>query len=93
MEKSENTKSFIDFFKNIGLAFGKLLNDGEVDDSVELTGDLAKDPIVAVESFQNSYAEASHTQTRVSPSKPRTTRVQNRVSKPVVKDNDEELDK
>ena len=40
MEKTKNTKSFIDFFKNIGLAFGKLLNDGEVDDSVELTGEL-----------------------------------------------------
>ena len=42
MEKTRN--SVIDLFKNFGLAISKLVNDGEVDD-VELTGELAKDPM------------------------------------------------
>ena len=44
MEKTRN--SVIDLFKNFGLAISKLVNDGEVDD-VELTGELAKDPMEA----------------------------------------------
>lgn len=93
MEKTKNTKSFIDFFKNIGLALGKLINDGEVDDSVELTGELKEDPIVALENFQNLSKQASHTQIKVAPSRTGTTRTQSRVSKPVVRNNDDELDK
>ena len=93
MEKTKNTKSFIDFFKNIGLAFGKLLNDGEVDDSVELTGELKEDPIVALENFQNLSKQSSHTQIKIAPSRTGTTRTQSRVSKPVVRNNDDELDK
>ena len=45
MEKTRN--SVIDLFKNFGLAISKLVNDGEVDD-VELTGELAKDPMEAL---------------------------------------------
>ena len=44
MEKTRN--SVIDLFKNFGLAISKLVNGGEVDD-VELTGELAKDPMEA----------------------------------------------
>ena len=48
MEKTRN--SVIDLFKNFGLAISKLVNDGEVDD-VELTGELAKDPMEALKEY------------------------------------------
>ena len=51
MEKTRN--SVIDLFKNFGLAISKLVNDGEVDD-VELTGELAKDPIEALKEYEAS---------------------------------------
>lgn len=51
MEKTRN--SVIDLFKNFGLAIRKLVNDGEVDD-VELTGELAKDPIEALKEYEAS---------------------------------------
>lgn len=51
MEKTRN--SFIDLFKNFGFAINKLVNSGEIDE-VELTGDLAKDPIIAVEEYNAS---------------------------------------
>ena len=49
MEKTRN--SVIDLFKNFGLAISKLVNDGEVDD-VELTGELAKDPMEALKEYE-----------------------------------------
>ena len=51
MEKTRN--SVIDLFKNFGLAISKLVNDGEVDD-VELTGELAKDPMEALKEYEAS---------------------------------------
>ena len=51
MEKTRN--SVIDLFKNFGLAISKLVNDGEVDD-VELTGELAKDPMEAFKEYEAS---------------------------------------
>lgn len=45
MEKTRN--SVIDLFKNCCLVISKLVNGGEVDD-VELTGELAKDPMEAL---------------------------------------------
>lgn len=51
MEKTRN--SVIDLFKNFGLAISKLINDGEVDD-VELTGELAKDPMEALKEYEAS---------------------------------------
>ena len=50
MEKTRN--SVIDLFKNFGLAISKLVNDGEVDD-VELTGELAKDPMEALKEYED----------------------------------------
>ena len=49
MEKTRN--SIIDLFKNLGLAISKLVNGGEVDD-VELTGELAKDPMEALKEYE-----------------------------------------
>ena len=49
MEKTRN--SVIDLFKNFRLAISKLVNDGEVDD-VELTGELAKDPMEALKEYE-----------------------------------------
>ena len=49
MEKTRN--SIIDLFKKLGLAISKLVNGGEVDD-VELTGELAKDPMVALKEYE-----------------------------------------
>lgn len=51
MEKTRN--SVIDLFKNLGLAISKLVNGGEVDD-VELTGELAKDPMEALKEYEAS---------------------------------------
>lgn len=51
MEKTRN--SVIDLFKNFGLAISKLVNDGEVDD-VELTGELAKDPMETLKEYEAS---------------------------------------
>ena len=51
MEKTRN--SIIDLFKNLGLAISKLVNGGEVDD-VELTGELAKDPMEALKEYEAS---------------------------------------
>lgn len=51
MEKTRN--SVIDLFKNFGLAISKLVNAGEVDD-VELTGELAKDPMEALKEYEAS---------------------------------------
>jgi len=48
MEKTRN--SVIDLFKNFGLAISKLVNDGEV----ELTGELAKDPMEALKEYEAS---------------------------------------
>lgn len=55
MEKTRN--SVIDLFKNFGLAISKLVNDGEVDD-VELTGELAKDPMEALKEYEASVTSA-----------------------------------
>ena len=51
MEKTRNL--VIDLFKNFGLAISKLVNAGEVDD-VELTGELAKDPMEALKEYEAS---------------------------------------
>ena len=51
MEKTRN--SVIDLFKNCRLVISKLVNDGEVDD-VELTGELAKDPMEALKEYEAS---------------------------------------
>lgn len=49
MEKTRN--SVIDLFRNCCLVISKLVNGGEVDD-VELTGELAKDPMKALEEYK-----------------------------------------
>lgn len=51
MEKTRN--SVIDLFKNCRLVISKLVNGGEVDD-VELTGELAKDPMEALKEYEAS---------------------------------------
>ena len=51
MEKTRN--SVIDLFKNCCLVISKLVNGGEVDD-VELTGELAKDPMEALKEYEAS---------------------------------------
>ena len=55
MEKTRST--VIDLFKNFGIAISKLVNGGEVDD-VELTGELAKDPIEALKEYEASVKPA-----------------------------------
>ena len=62
MEKTRS--SIIDIFKNFGFAISKLVNSGEVDD-VELTGELAKDPIEALSVNIKSAGEPTRTQTRI----------------------------
>lgn len=86
MEKTKNNR-LMDFFKNIGEAFGKLINSGEVDE-VELTGDLAKDP---VEVFNSTQSKVSSPVERVSPSRTRAPKTQSRTSRPSV-EKDEERD-
>lgn len=98
MEKTRN--SVIDLFKNFGLAICKLVNDGEVDD-VELTGELAKDPIEALKEYEASVKSVEEpvqaktqnrekVQTREASAVKRTTRATTR-KEPIVKivDNDE----
>ena len=98
MEKTRN--SVIDLFKNFGLASCKLVNDGEVDD-VELTGELAKDPIEALKEYEASVKSVEEpvqaktqnrekVQTREASAVKRTTRATTR-KEPIVKivDNDE----
>ena len=65
MEKTRN--SIIDLFKNFGFVISKLVNGGEVDD-VELTGELAKDPMEALKEYETSVKaveEPVQTKTRV----------------------------
>ena len=67
MEKTRS--SIIDIFKNFGFVISKLVNSGEVDD-VELTGELAKDPIEALKAYEasvniKSAGEPTRTQTRI----------------------------
>ena len=98
MEKTRN--SVIDLFKNFGLAISKLVNDGEVDD-VELTGELAKDPIEALKEYEASVKSVEEpvqaktqnrekVQTREASAVKRTTRATTR-KEPTVKivDDDE----
>ena len=98
MEKTRN--SVIDLFKNFGLAICKLVNDGEVDD-VELTGELAKDPIEALKEYEASVKSVEEpvqaktqnrekVQTREASAVKRTTRATTR-KEPTVKivDDDE----
>lgn len=98
MEKTRN--SVIDLFKNFGLAICKLVNDGEVDD-VELTGELAKDPIEALKEYEASVKSVEEpvqaktqnrekVQTREASAVKRTTRATTR-KEPIVKivDDDE----
>ena len=61
MEKTRN--SVIDLFKNFGLAISKLVNDGEVDD-VELTGELAKDPMEALKEYEASVKSVKATKSK-----------------------------
>lgn len=67
MEETKNNK-LKEFFKNIGLAFQKLVADDEVND-VELTGELAKDPL---ESFRLSQEPLDKSTKSTSKSKTRT---------------------
>ena len=71
MEKTRNSviDLFKDLFKNFGLVISKLVNDGVVDDA-QLTGELAKDPMKALEEYEaslnvKSSGEQTRTQTRV----------------------------
>ena len=58
MEKTRN--SIIYLFKNFVLAISKLVNGGEVDD-VELTGELAKDPMEALKEYEASVKSVEKT--------------------------------
>ena len=55
MEKTRNSviDLFKDLFKNFCLVISKLVNGGEIDD-VELTGELAKDPMKALKEYEAS---------------------------------------
>ena len=65
MEKTRNSviDLFKDLFKNLGLVISKLVNDGEVDD-VELTGELAKDPMEALTEHVKSVKKTVQVRTR-----------------------------
>ena len=58
MEKTRN--SIIYLFKNFVLAISKLVNGGEVGD-VELTGELAKDPMEALKEYEASVKSVEKT--------------------------------
>ena len=78
MEKTRN--SIIDLFKNLGLAISKLVNGGEIDD-VELTGELAKDPMEALkeyEAFVKSVKEPVQAKTKARTKARTQARTQNR---------------
>lgn len=65
MEKTRNSviDLFKDLFKNFGLVISKLVNDGVVAD-VELTGELAKDPMEALTKHVNPVETTVHVKTR-----------------------------
>lgn len=65
MEKTRNSviDLFKDLFKNFCLVISKLLNGGEIDD-VELTGELAKDPIKEYEASAKSVKEPVQAKTK-----------------------------
>ena len=91
MEKTRN--SVIDLFKNFGLAISKLVNDGEVDD-VELTGELAKDPMEALKEYEASKTKArtqnrEKVQTREASAVKRTTRATRKEPTVKIVDDDE----
>ena len=98
MEKTRN--SVIDLFKNFGFAISKLVNGGEVDD-VELTGELAKDPIDALKEYEASVMAKSveepvktrtraKAQTREVSAQTLTVKTKQRTSKTIrVEENDE----
>ena len=90
MEKTRN--SVIDLFKNFGLAISKLVNDGEVDD-VELTGELAKDPMEALKEYEASVKSRTQNrekvQTREASAVKRTTRATRKEPTVKIVDDDE----
>lgn len=97
MEKTRN--SVIDLFKNFGLAISKLVNDGEVDD-VELTGELAKDPMEALKEYEASVKSVKEpvqartqnrekVQTREASAVKRTTRATKKEPTVKIVDDDE----
>lgn len=99
MEKTRN--SVIYLFKNFGLAISKLVNDGEVDD-VELTGELAKDPMEALKEYEASVKSVEEpvqakartqnrekVQTRESSTVKRTTRATRKEPTLKIVDDDE----
>ena len=95
MEKTRN--SVIDLFKNFGLAISKLVNDGEVDD-VELTGELAKDPMEALKKSVKEPVQAKtkartqnreKVQTREASAVKRTTRATRKEPTVKIVDDDE----
>ena len=95
MEKTRN--SVIDLFKNFGLAISKLVNDGEVDD-VELTGELAKDPMEALKEYEASVKSVeepvqaktkARTQNREASTVKRTTRATRKEPTVKIVDDDE----
>ena len=97
MEKTRN--SVIDLFKNFGLAISKLVNDGEVDD-VELTGELAKDPMEALKEYEASVKSVKEpvqaktqnrekVQTREASAVKRTTRATRKEPTVKIVDDDE----
>ena len=80
MEKTRNSviDLFKDLFKNFCLVISKLVNGGEIDD-VELTGELANDPMKALKEPVHAKTKArtpncEKVQTREASAVKRTTR-------------------
>ena len=72
MEKTKNN-SFREFFKNIGLALGKLVNEGEVDNDVPLTGELAVEPGKDLKNIISSEEYVKKSRARVANQSEKTT--------------------
>lgn len=76
--------TFRDLIKNIASTFHSLVNEGEVDYDVPLTGELAKDPISSIKEYYSSQEEKkprqrkSVTRTKTNPEKTKTSKVRSK---------------
>lgn len=90
----ERTKKNIlkDFFSGIGEAFSNFINGGEVNDAT-LTGELAVDPMVSLEKFQEqANVNTNQTVQQTAPRRTRTIKTQKQAPKPQLEKDEDELE-
>ncbi len=62
MEKTKNP--LINLFKNMGVLFINIVSDGEIDNDVELTGELKKDPVASFKLSQQGLSSDKTSKSR-----------------------------